>query len=133
MRSKNSRRCRLFLAVLGCALVLSGCGGASSARESVQLPQTPILSSGPKWAVVEESYVRLFAEASLQAEVVGYDRQGSVLAVESQTNYREDVKGREDHWYLLEGQIATGWVFGAQLKLFDSRDRAENAATLYDR
>mgnify|MGYP006286016339 CR=1 FL=1 len=148
MRLKNSNRCNsprsrlevggvlpswalavLLLLFLG----LTGCGGAGETREALSLPQTPILTAGPEWAVVDEPYVRLFEEPDLQSAVVGYGRQGSVLVVESQTNYRANVKGREEHWYLLKGEVATGWVFGAHLKLFVSRDRADNAATFYDR
>lgn len=83
--------------------------------------------------MVDAPYVRLFEGPDLTSPVVGYDRQGSVLVVQSQTNYRATVKGREEHWYLLKGEVATGWVFGAHLKLFVSRDRADNAATFYDR
>lgn len=114
-------------------LLLLGCSGREEAPATLSLPQTPILTAGPEWAVVDEPYVRLFQDPSLEAPVVGYDRQGSVLVVRSQTNYRASVKGREEHWYLLEGEVATGWAFGAHLKLFVSRDRADNAATFYDR
>lgn len=132
MESVRSPRPQL-LALLPALLALAGCGGGGENRESLSLPQTPILSAGPEWAVVDEPYVRLFEEPDLQSAVVGYDRQGSVLVVESQTNHRANVKGREEHWYLLKGEVATGWVFGAHLKLFVSRDRADNAATFYER
>lgn len=137
MRSKSSSRCNslapgvIISLLLG--VVLASCSGGGEAPERLTLPQTPILSAGPEWAVVDEPYVRLFREPALEAPVVGYDRQGSVLVVQSQTNYRASVKGREEHWYLLEGEVATGWAFGAHLKLFVSRDRADNAATFYDR
>lgn len=82
---------------------------------------------------MEEPYVRLFADPQLTASVLGYERQGSVLIVDSQTNYTAAVKGRREHWYLVKGEVSSGWAFGAHLKLFVSRDRADNAATLYDR
>jgi hypothetical protein len=123
----------LLLVALFAGLLLSSCSGREEAPEALSLPQTPILTAGPEWAVVDQPYVRLFGEPSLDASVVGYDRQGSVLVVRSQTNYRANVKGREEYWYLLEGEVATGWAFGSHLKLFVSRDRADNAATFYDR
>ncbi|MFP4329406.1 MAG: hypothetical protein ACOC28_05250 [Alkalispirochaetaceae bacterium] len=135
MRSKSSRRCRwaatglLILALLS----LAGCGRGGGQAEELRLPQTPILTAGPQWAVVDEPYVRLFERPQLDAPVVGYDREGSVLVIHSQTNYLAELKGSEEHWYLLEGEVATGWVFGGHLKLFVSRDRAENAATAYER
>ena len=135
-REVRPRRLRLTVAaafLFAVPLLLVACEGSGSDPKEITLPQTPILSAGPKWAVVEEPYVRLFEEPNLNARVAGYGRQGSVLVVESQTNYRAEVKGREAHWYLLEGEVATGWAFGAHLKLFVSRDRADNAATFYER
>lgn len=137
MKSKSSNRCKSLASgvvlVLILGVILGSCFDGEETAEELALPQTPILTAGPEWAVVDEPYVRLFKEPALEAPVVGYDRQGSVLVVQSQTNYRATVKGREEHWYLLEGEVATGWAFGAHLKLFVSRDRADNAATFYDR
>lgn len=114
-------------------LLLAGCGVREEPEDRLPLPQTPILTAGPRWAVVDEPYVRLFEEPDLASRVVGYDREGSVLVVLSQTNYEAELKGLEAHWYFLEGEVATGWVFGGHLKLFVSRDRAENARTAYER
>lgn len=145
MKLKSSKACnrrrlpllsRLPLLPVFAVLLIpffAGCSGDGGDPRELSLPQTPILSAGPEWAVVEEPYVRLFREPTLTADVLGYERQGSVLVVESQTNYTADVKGTEDHWYLVHGEVSRGWAFGSHLKLFVSRDRADNAATLYER
>jgi hypothetical protein len=50
-----------------------------------------------------------------------------VEIVTSSSN-EETIEGKTDRWYQIQYQGRRGWVFGSYLKIFDSLDKARNAA-----
>lgn len=68
-------------------------------------------------ARVEFAYVRLFAEPRYDALILGIARGGDVLDVVTTTTGGD--------WLLVTTPFATGWIDGADARLFASRRQAE--------
>lgn len=120
----------VYLYVLVCALVLgalSSCGPPERLSD-IRLPGSPVLAVRANWGVVSDAYVALRTAASGDAGINGHLRAGSVVEIREKSGSPELWKGREDFWYRIGGESGEGWVFGTHLDLYDSRQRATNAA-----
>jgi hypothetical protein len=96
--------------------------------DQVELPTTPVLSFRAGWAVVETTYARILTQPDPDSDIVGHERRGAVLEILSKTNYTERVDAETDFWYQVRSEDFSGWVFGAMVELYASRERARNAS-----
>lgn len=124
--ARRSTTWLLILAALG-ALVATGCADGD-AVDQVELPTTPVLSFRAGWAVVETTYARILTQPDPESDIVGHERRGAVLEILSKTNYTERVDAETDFWYQVRSEDFSGWVFGAAVDLYASRERARNAS-----
>lgn len=115
----------IALAVL--ALAMFGCS-ESERVEQVELPTTQVLSFRAGWAVVESPYTRILEQPDPASAIVGHARRGTVLEIVSKTNYTERTDEGTDFWYRIRSQDFSGWIFGSALELYNTRERASNAA-----
>jgi len=108
-------------------LSLAGCSERERV-DRVDLPTTPVLSFRAGWAVIDVTYARVLTSPDPNSEIVGHLRRGVVLEIVSKSNYTEQVDESVDFWYQVRSEEFSGWVFGSGLELYNSRERAENAA-----
>ena len=128
------RPCRTVLAAiwvfcLGFSMI--GCR-PDDENASIDLPSTPVLSVQSSWAVITSSHLRLRELPSLSARPLTTLWRGNVLEVVSKQNRKESVDGLSDFWYQISYDGLGGWVFGGYLELFDSAERARDAARALD-
>lgn len=95
---------------------------------SIDLPPTEILSATTNWAVINSSHLRLREKPLVDAKAVTTLWRGSVLEIVSRSETKFLVDGELDFWYQINYDGLHGWVFGAYLDLFDSKEKAENAS-----
>lgn len=117
---------RLFLFPLVLAVV-SGCSAANP-YAGLKLPPTPVLAIQTYYAVVDFAYIRVRTNPLPDAGLVTMLRAGSILEIVSSSSNEETIEGKTDRWYQIQYQGRRGWVFGSYLKVFDSLDKARNAA-----
>jgi len=108
-------------------LLLGGCSDGERVDE-LELPTTPVLSFRAGWAVVHSTYARVLAQPDPESSIVGHERRGSVLEILSKTNYSDRIGDEADFWYQVRSDDFAGWVFGTDVELYNSRERALNAS-----
>ena len=101
--------------------------------ERIDLPSTPVLGMQTMWAVIGSSHLRLRERPSVKSAAITTLWRGYVLEVVSKRNNTETVEGATDHWYQISYDGLQGWVFGGYLELYDSRERATEAARAMDK
>ena len=108
-------------------LLLAGCNG-SSQYAGLKLPPTPVLTIQTFYGVVDFAYIRVRTEPLPDAPLATMLRSGAIVEIVTSSSNEETVEGKTDRWYEIQYQGRRGWVFGSYLKIFDSLDKARNAA-----
>jgi Bacterial SH3 domain len=109
------------------ALVLAGCS-APDKYAGLKLPPTPVLTIQTQYGVVDFAYIRVRSDPLPDAALVTMLRAGAIVEIVSSSANEETIEGKSDRWYQIQYQGRRGWVFGSYLKIFDSLDKARNAA-----
>ncbi len=97
---------------------------------SINLPPTPILSMREKWGVITSSHLRMRSGPDAASDVVTtfWNRRDVVLEVLSQSARKLEVEGREGYWYQVSYDGLIGWVFGAYVEMYSTKEQALRAA-----
>lgn len=119
-------RCAWAAAAVLAALA-AGCSG-SNPYEGLKLPPTPVLTIQTFYGVVDFAYIRVRTEPLPDAPLVTMLRSGAILEIVTSSSNEETIEGKTNRWYQIQYQGRRGWVFGSYLKIFDSLDKARNAA-----
>jgi hypothetical protein len=116
-----------FLWTAGLVLFLTGCN-FTQPYAGLKLPPTPVLTIQTYYGVVDFAYIRVRTEPLPDAPLVTMLRAGAILEIVSSSSNEETIEGKSDRWYQVQYQGRRGWVFGSYIKVFDSLDKARNAA-----
>lgn len=123
----NRRRYTLYSAPAVLILVMiAGCE-KEAPPQAIHLPPTPVLTVNVSWGVVNAPYLRMREAPRPDAPVKAPLYQHSVVEIISKGQELETVENKTNFWYQVNYDGLRGWVFGAYLDLFDSRDKAEAA------
>ena len=95
---------------------------------AIELPPTPVLSAQSSWGVVTSAHLRLREEPTINSKVITTLWKGYVVEIFSKRTHTETIEGKTGHWYQVVFQGLNGWVFGAYIDLYSSKERAEKAA-----
>ena len=105
-------------------LVIMSCG-SKDPWEGFELPETNVLLDRAQWAVITSSHLRLRQGPTTSSGAVTTLWRGALLEIFSQDHNRQTVDNKEGYWYQIGHDGLSGWVFGAYLEFFDSREEAE--------
>jgi len=108
-------------------LAFAGCSGQSR-YAGLKLPPTPVLTIQTFYGVVDFAYIRVRTDPLPDAGLVTMLRSGAIVEIVTSSSNEETIEGKTDRWYQIQYQGRRGWVFGSYLKIFDSLDKARNAA-----
>jgi hypothetical protein len=114
----------LMLLALSFATAATGCRDETPEAPRIVLPETPVLSIETSWAVITSSHLRLREQPLADAAIITTLWRGYVLEVLAKQNRIDTVENQENYWYQVGFDGLQGWVFGAYLDLFSSRDAA---------
>ncbi len=117
----------VILLVLSFALSAASCDSSSKYRGLV-LPPTPVLSVQTYYGVVDFAYIRVREQPKLDAGLVTMLRGGTIVEIVTSSSTEQTIEGKRGRWYEIQYEGRLGWVFGPYLKIFDSLDKARNAA-----
>lgn len=117
----------LYFLLTTIPLCFLGCSKTEDIPE-IELPATSVLSIRSSWGVVTSTHLRLRSNPSVESEAVTTLWKGSVLEVLTKTDEAEIIEGENDYWYQVNFGGLTGWVFGAYLDMYSSKDNAESAS-----
>ena len=108
-------------------VVLTSCTN-NDKYEGFVLPPTPVLTIQTYFGVVDFVLVRVRQQPVADSELVTMLRAGTIVEIVSSSSNEETIEGKTNRWYQIQFQGRRGWVFGSYIKLFDSLDKARNAA-----
>ncbi len=111
-------------------LAVIACGERQSLE--LQLPETSIISVRKNWVVVKYSYLPLYAEPTVDADIRWHARMGNVFEVMEQSLKTEFLYNEEEYWLFVSHGDVGGWVFGAGVESYSSREEALDAASRLD-
>ena len=94
----------------------------------ISLPPTPVLSVKTNWCVIESSYLRLREKPDKGSKPVTTLWGGNVLEIISRSAEKQLIDNEYGYWYQINYDGLQGWVFGAYLNLYDSKEKAERAS-----
>jgi len=105
----------------------------SSCREEktisdIKLPATKVLSVQSRWAVINSTHLRLREKPDTNSKAITTLWKGYILEVVSQSTVSVNLDDEEGYWYQIKYGGLQGWVFGAYLKFFDSKEEAERSS-----
>ena len=125
VEDKRPKTCRraIALVVLVASLCI-GCLGKTDESQRIVLPETPVLSASSSWAVINSTHLRLRDQPSTEAILVTTLWRGFVVEVLAKQNRLSVVEEESNYWYQVNFDGVQGWVFGAYLGFYESRDAA---------
>lgn len=118
---------RLFWPLAVVVLIVAGCSGPRQ-YTGLKLPPTPVLTIETSYGVVDYPLLRVRTEPVPDAALVTMLRSGSIVEIVTSSSNEETIEGKTNRWYQVQFQGRRGWVFGSYLKIFDSLEKARNAA-----
>ncbi len=95
-------------------------------HKEIQLPYTPILSSGSSWGVVISNYVRVKEDPSDSSTMLTSLTKGSIVEVLFLSRTIE--LGVTVSWYHINIEGLRGWILKDDLDVFESKEQAVNFA-----
>jgi len=94
----------------------------------IKLNATKVLSIQSRWSVINSTHLRLREKPDLNSKAITTLWKGYVLEVVSQNTVSEMLDDEEGFWYQVKYGGLQGWVFGAYLQFFDSKENAERSS-----
>jgi uncharacterized protein YgiM (DUF1202 family) len=94
----------------------------------IQLTATKVLSIQSRWSVINSTHLRLREKPDLSSKAITTLWKGYILEVISQNTESEILENEEGYWYQVKYGGLQGWVFGAYLQFFDSKENAERSS-----
>jgi len=94
----------------------------------IKLPATKVLSVQSRWSVINSTHLRLREKPDTSSKAITTLWKGYILEVVSQSTISVTLDDEEGYWYHIKYGGLQGWVFGAYLKFFDSKEDAERSS-----
>lgn len=94
----------------------------------IELTATKVLSIQSRWGVINSTHLRLREQPNLNSKAITTLWKGYVLEVVSQNTVSEVLENEDGYWYQVKYGGLQGWVFGAYLQFFDSKENAERSS-----
>jgi len=94
----------------------------------IKLPDTPFTAMTSRWGVILSNHLRMRSEPEVKSKPVATLWKGYVLEIVSRNSDKKIVDDTEGYWYQVTYEGLGGWVFGSYLKLFDTREEAEQSS-----
>ncbi len=109
-------------------IIPSACKKTEEREISIDLPTTSVLSVKTRWAVITGSHLRLREHAGTDSRAVTTLWEGNVLEIIARDDAQVRVEDKDDYWYQVAYDGLQGWVFGAYIELYESKEKAEEAS-----
>lgn len=119
----------LYLTVFLILLTVS-CRKEESTIDIV-LPETSVISSNSRWGVVKDPYVRVRKSPDEDDIISSAFRQGDIVKILKSTEFATTSGGEDIYWFYTVMGDVEGWVIGADLKIFESKEQARTASKMF--
>ena len=118
---------RKILLIFSVILALSGCSRAKRNAEfpDIRLPLSSDLVTSFSYGTPKEDYLRVREHPTQGSKPLQMLWHGNIFEIFTKTGDKEVVEGNEDYWYMIRYEGTEGWVFGAEIELFEDLQKAE--------
>jgi hypothetical protein len=93
----------------------------------IELPSTPVLSVNSRWGVVRSSHLRMRENPNTDSKAIFTLWKGYIIEILSRKNKKDTIEEETNFWYQISFNGLHGWVFGAYMDIYESKDEAEKA------
>ena len=97
---------------------------------NIDLPETSVVSSNSRWGVVKFPYIRVRKSPDQKDVVSAAFRQGDIVKILKSTEFQTLSKGEDIFWVYTVLDDVEGWVIGANLSIYDSKEQATTASKM---
>ncbi|MBO7048185.1 MAG: SH3 domain-containing protein [Spirochaetia bacterium] len=118
---------RKILLMISVFLVLAGCKGSSRNAEfpDIRLPLSSDLVTSYSYGTPKGDYLRVKENPDQGSKSLDMLWHGNIFEIFTKTGDKEMIDGQEDFWYMIRFEGIEGWVFGAEIELFEDLQKAE--------
>ncbi|MBO7094381.1 MAG: SH3 domain-containing protein [Spirochaetia bacterium] len=118
---------RKILLMISVFLVLAGCKGGSRNAEfpDIRLPLSSDLVTSYSYGTPKGDYLRVKENPDQGSKSLDMLWHGNIFEIFTKTGDKEMIDGQEDFWYMIRFEGIEGWVFGAEIELFEDLQKAE--------
>ncbi len=108
-------------------LTLTSCSRGSRKEEfpEIRLPLTSDLVTSFSYGTPKGDYIRIRENPDQESDALEMLWRGNIFEIFTKTGDKETVDGKEDFWYMIRYEGIQGWVFGAEIELFEDLQKAE--------
>jgi hypothetical protein len=96
--------------------------------KELELPEVPLISGLPDWGVVNTVYAPVMDYSSRESKIITHLRRGAVVNIINRTPYQVKIGNANSYWYRIHSESVDGWVYGEYLLLYETQEKAANAA-----
>ena len=118
---------RKILLIFSVFLALAGCSKASrnSAFPEIRLPLTSDLVTSYSYGAPKGDFIRVRENPDQESKALEMLWKGNIFEIFTKTGDKEVVGDKEDYWYMIRYEGIQGWVFGAEIELFEDLQKGE--------
>ena len=118
---------RKILLIFSIFLALTGCKGGKNTSEfpDIRLPLTSDLVTSFSYGTPKGDYLRVRENPDQGSKSLSMLWHGNIFEIFTKTGDKEVVGDKEDFWYMIRYDGIEGWVFGAEIELFEDLQKAE--------
>ncbi len=118
---------RKILLIFSVFLTLSSCSKGSRNAEfpEIRLPVTSDLVTSFSYGTPKGEYIRIRENPDRNSKAVEMLWKGNIFEIFTKTGDKEVLDGKEDYWYMIKFEGIQGWVFGAEIELFEDLQKGE--------
>ncbi|MBR4158685.1 MAG: SH3 domain-containing protein [Spirochaetia bacterium] len=118
---------RKILLIFSVFLTLAGCSKVNRKAEfpDIRLPLTSDLVISLSYGTPKGDYLRVRENPDQGSKAVEMLWHGNIFEIFTKTGDKEVVDGVVDYWYMIRTEGIEGWVFGAEIELFEDLQKAE--------
>ena len=118
---------RKILLIFSVFLTLSGCtkGGRKADFPDIRLPLSSDLVTSYSYGTPKGDYLRIRENPNQGSKSLQMLWKGNIFEIFTKTGDKEVIEGKEDFWYMIRYEGIEGWVFGAEIELFEDLQKAE--------
>jgi len=118
---------KILLLTFALCSIFPACS-AKKPSPTILLPPISALDFGTDWGVVTSNYLRMRERPNKDAGLLHGLTRGSIVEILSKTGETETIENETAAWYSINLDGFRGWVFGAYLKIFNSKATADTFA-----
>lgn len=97
----------------------------------IKLPETSVVSSNKRWGVVKYPYIRVRKSPDKNDIISSAFRQGDIVQILKSSEFSTLEQGKDIYWFYTILDDVEGWVTGADLSIYESREQATTASKMF--